>query len=219
MSEMSEKIHLDTLLEIEKNPSTTQRSLSRKLNISLGLTNAILKNLIKRGWIKAQKLSGRKILYLITPQGMARVTNLLYDRFRETQKYYQYTKELINSYLNTVYQQGVREVAIYGINQLAEIAYLSLLDSPLRFHSIITADSTAASTIPTKKKFLGHKVLTLSDFVNKYSRQLSEKSQKELVIISTVSQDKLQQEIKRYQNTLGNLKTINLEDIFRNLKI
>jgi ribosomal protein S25 len=58
------KNELNTLLEIEKNPSTTQRSLAHKLNISLGLTNSILKNLISRGWVKAKKDTGRKLLYL-----------------------------------------------------------------------------------------------------------------------------------------------------------
>lgn len=208
---------LKTLLEIKDNPSLTQRSLAHRLNISLGLTNAILQNLIHRGWIKAQKLTGRKILYLITPKGMVQVTNFIYDRVRETQRYYQYAKDLLTAHFTHLYDKGARKAAIYGTGQLAEITYLSLLDSPLRLHSIITAGSTATTT-PPKKKFLGHEVLTLSDFVNKYSQQLSEKSQKELVIISTVSPDKLQQEIKRYQNTQGNLKIINLEDILRNLK-
>jgi DNA-binding MarR family transcriptional regulator len=64
---MPTRKHLDTLLEIKDDPSVNQRSLARKLNISLGLTNAILQNLIHRGWVKAKKLTGRKILYLITP--------------------------------------------------------------------------------------------------------------------------------------------------------
>jgi len=34
-----------------------------------------------------------------------------------------------------------------------------------------------------------------------------------MVIISNVNPDKLQQEIKKYQNIQGNLKIINLEDI------
>jgi hypothetical protein len=158
-------------------------------------------------------MTGRKILYLITPQGMARATNLIYDRFRETQNYYQYTKELLTSYLTELYKQGKRKVIINGTNQLAEITYLSLLDSPLKLHSIITVDLT----LP-KKKFLGHEVLTLSDFIEKYSQQLSEKSQKELVIISTVNPGKLQQEIKKHKNIKDNLKIVNLEDILKNLK-
>ena len=205
--------HLDTLLELKENPSVSQRSLAHKLNISLGLTNAILQNLIHRGWVKVQKMTGRKILYLITPQGIARATNLVYDRFRETQNYYQYTKELLTSYLTDLYNQGKRRAAIYGTTQLAEITYLSLLDSPLKLHSIITDDPASS-----KKKFLGHEVLTLSDFIEKYSQQLSEKSQEELVIISTVNPGKLQQEIKKYKKIKDNLKIINLEDILRNLK-
>ena len=206
---MPTKKHLDTLLEIKDNPSLNQRSLAHKLNISLGLTNAILQNLIHRGWVKAQKMTGRKILYLITPQGMARAANLVYDRFRETQNYYQYTKELLTSYLTDLYNQGKIRAVIYGTGQLAEITYLSLLDSPFKLHSILTDDSS-------KKKFLGHEVLTLSDFIEKYSQQLSEKSQKELVIISTVSPDKLQQEIKKYKNIQKNIKIINIESILKN---
>jgi len=206
---MPTKKHLYTLLEIKDNPALSQRSLAHKLNISLGLTNAILQNLIYRGWVKAQKMTGRKILYLVTPQGMARAANLVYDRFRETQNYYQYTKELLTSYLADLYNQGKRRAVIYGTNQLAEITYLSLLDSPIKLHSILTDDSS-------KKKFLGHEVLTLSDFIEKYSQQLSEKSQKELVIISTVSPDKLQQEIKKYKNIPKNIKIINIESILKN---
>jgi len=44
-----QKNELNTLLEIKENPTLTQRSLSHRLNISLGLTNAILQNLIHQG--------------------------------------------------------------------------------------------------------------------------------------------------------------------------
>lgn len=202
---MPESKHLDTLLEIKENPSITQRSLSHRLNISLGLTNAILQNLIHRGWIKAKKLTGRKILYLITPQGMARATNLIYDRFRETQNYYQYTKELLTSYLTDLYNQGKRKALIYGTNQLAEITYLSLLDSPLKLHSILTDD-------PSKKKFLGHQVLTLSDFAQKYSENLSYKN---LILLCTTDKEKLSKEISKYKNIQNNLKIIYIDDILK----
>jgi DNA-binding MarR family transcriptional regulator len=210
---MPTKKHLDTLLELKENPSLSQRSLAHRLNISLGLTNAVLQNLIHRGWIKAQKMTGRKILYLITPQGMARVTNLVYDRFRETQHYYQYTKELLTSYLTDLYTKGKRRAAIYGINQLTEITYLSLLDSPLRLHSIITDDP-----LSSKKKFLGHEVLTLSDFFQKISEIQNPEN---LIILSTVSQEEnkiLIEEIKKYKHLSKKNKIINLEDILKNIK-
>ncbi len=200
------KNELNTLLEIKQNPSLSQRSLSLKLNISLGLTNAILQNLIHRGWVKAKKMTGRKILYLITPQGMARATNLIYDRFRETQNYYQYTKELFTSYLTDLYQRGKRMAVIYGTNQLAEITYLSILDTPLKLHSILSDD-------PSKKKFLGHDVLTLSDFAQKIPQ---EPVSENLILFCTTDKEKLSKEISKHKNIKNNLQIIYIEDILKN---
>jgi len=228
---MPKSKHLDTLLELKDNPSQSQRSLAHKLNISLGLTNSILQNLIHRGLIKAQKMSGRKILYLITPKGMVQAANFIYDRVRETQHYYQYAKDLLTTHFTNLYDKGARKAAIYGTSQLAEITYLSLLDSPLRLHSIITdepAPSASSSTSAlSKKKFLGHEVLTLSDFTQKISQTPTPGS---LIILSTVSQEKdekgkdktkaqsLKTEIKKYKNVKDNLKIVKVEDILKNLK-
>jgi len=211
---MPTKKHLDTLLELKDNPSQSQRSLAHKLNISLGLTNSILQNLIHRGLIKAQKMTGRKILYLITPKGMVQATNFIYDRVRETQHYYQYAKDLLTAHFTNLYDKGARKAAIYGTGQLAEIAYLSLLDSPLKLHSIITDDPASSSS---KKKFLGHEVLTLSVFAQKISETLTPEN---LIILSTVSQEKdekgkdetktqsLKAEIKKYKNLPKTIQSI-----------
>jgi len=221
---MPERKQLETLLEIKRNPSLTQRSLAHRLNISLGLTNAILQNLIHRGWVKAQKMTGRKILYLITPKGMVQATNFIYDRVRETQHYYQYAKDLLTTHFTNLYDKGARRAVVYGTGQLAEIAYLSLLDSPLKLQSILADDSS-------KKKFLGHEVLTLSDFTQKIS-DIS--NLENLIVLSTVSQEEheeekehkgegedktlsLETEIKKYKNIKDNLKIVNLESILKNL--
>jgi len=204
------KSELNALLELKENPSLSQRLLSRKLNISLGLTNSILQNLIHRGWIKVQKMTGRKILYLITPEGMANVSRLMYNRFQETLHYYHYTKDLLTAYLMKLYQQGEKTINIYGTGQLAEITYYAGIDTSLKLNAIIADD-------PSKKIFLGHEVLTLSDFIEKYSQQLSEKSQKELLIISTVNPDKLQQEIKKHKNISKNIKIIDIETILKTI--
>ena len=201
--------HLDTLLEIKDNPSLSQRSLAHKLNISLGLTNAILQNLIHRGWVKAQKMTGRKILYLITPKGMVQATNFIYDRVRETQHYYQYAKDLLTTHFTNLYDKGARRAVVYGTGQLAEITYLSLLDSPLKLHSILTDDSS-------KKKFLGHEVLNLSEFAQKISETPNPEN---LIILSTVSQEEnkiLITEIKKYKNISKKIKIINIESILKN---
>jgi predicted transcriptional regulator len=209
---MPKSKHLDTLLELKEDPSLSQRSLAHKLNISLGLTNSILQNLIHRGLIKAKKMTGRKILYLITPKGMVQATNFIYDRIRETQHYYQYTKDLLTTHFTNLYDKGARKAVIYSTGQLAEITYLSLLDSPLKLHSILTDDPASS-----KKKFLGHEILTLSDFEQKISQTPTPEN---LIIFSTVSQEKdktlsLETEIKKYENLPKKIQIINLESILK----
>lgn len=207
---MPKSKHLDTLLELKENPNLSQRSLSHKLNISLGLTNSILQNLIYRGLIKVQKMTGRKILYLITPKGMVQATNFIYDRVRETQHYYQYAKDLLTTCFTNLYDKGARKAAIYGTSQLAEITYLSLLDSPLKLNSIITP-----GFMPSIKKFLGQEVQNLSEFCQKISDTSNSEN---LIILSTVNQEEnetLSNKMKKYKNIPKNIKIINIESILK----
>lgn len=60
---------------IEANPTTTQRSISNNLGISLGKTNYILKALIKKGLVKASNFSRnprklKTINYILTKKGI-----------------------------------------------------------------------------------------------------------------------------------------------------
>ena len=206
---MPTKKNLDTLMEIKNNPSTTQRSLSLKLNISLGLTNSILQNLIHRGWIKVQKMTGRKILYLITPEGMANVSRLMYNRFQETLHYYHYTKDLLTAYLMKLYQQGEKTINIYGTGQLAEITYYAGIGTPLKLNAIITDD-------PSKEKFLGQQTVSITNFLSQCAsdNNLSDPDRK-IIILSTDNPEKITKEINKYKNIQKNVKIIDIENILK----
>jgi len=200
--------NLKTLLEIKADPSLSQRSLSHRLNISLGLTNSILQNLIHRGWIKVQKMTGRKILYLITPEGMANVSRLMYNRFQETLHYYHYTKDLLTAYLMKLYQQGEKTVNIYGTGQLAEITYYAGISTPLKLNAIISDD-------PSKEKFLGQQTISIEDFLSQCSHYHNLSNQK-IIILSTNNPEKLTKEISKYKNIQKNIKIIDIENILKN---
>ena len=206
---MPTKKHLDTLLELKENPSLSQRSLSRKLNISLGLTNSILKNLITRGWLKAKKDTGRKLLYIITPQGMANVSRLMYNRFQETLHYYHYTKDLLTAYLMKLYQQGEKTINIYGTGQLAEITYYAGIGTPLKLNAIISDD-------PSKEKFLSQQTISIANFLSQCSKYNNLSNQK-IIILSTNNPEKLTKEISKYKNIQKNIKIIDIETILKNL--
>ena len=64
----SEEISLRLLDEFTREPMVTQRALSGRLGIALGLVNAYVKRLYKKGYIKVKNLPRNRIKYIITPK-------------------------------------------------------------------------------------------------------------------------------------------------------
>ena len=90
--------NLFIIKEIETNPTTTQRVLSEKLGISLGKTNYLLKELIKKGLIKAKNFSEnpgkmQKIHYLLTKQGIDHKIQLTQHFLKKKKEEYNFIKQ------------------------------------------------------------------------------------------------------------------------------
>jgi len=71
------------LSELHNSPDLTQRELSKKLNISLGKTNYLIQQLIKKGIVKIKNFSHnpgklRKMQYILTPKGLKEKIDLTY---------------------------------------------------------------------------------------------------------------------------------------------
>jgi len=69
-------IQLKLLKQLQKDPSFSQRRLSRELGVSLGKVNYCLKALAEKGWVKMESFvhSDHKAgyLYVLTPKGISR---------------------------------------------------------------------------------------------------------------------------------------------------
>ncbi len=68
-----EQAHLSILKAVAAEPGISQRELARRLGVSLGKTNYLLKALLEKGHLKARNFrrSDNKLgyLYLLTPDG------------------------------------------------------------------------------------------------------------------------------------------------------
>ena len=210
---MSNIKQIDMLLELERNPSTNQRSLSQKLNISLGLTNEILQNLIHRGWVKASKLKGRKWLYLITPAGMSKATQFAFQRFQETQKYFWDAENIIISLLESLHKKGKEKLIVLGKNQYTKLIILASTDSPIELTMIISDEQS-------QKNFLGHQVIYIDEFT-KNINQLP-KNLDDTIIISVDRElrksllSKISQNTNDIQsNEESNIDIINIDELIK----
>lgn len=117
---------LNLLQELEKNPVISQRELSHKFGIALGVTNACLKRMVRRGWIRIKNFNHHKIGYYLTPKGFAEKANLTLHLISWTVQHYSALKEIIGRKLLEMENSGVKRIVFYGISDEMEIAYITL---------------------------------------------------------------------------------------------
>jgi len=98
MIEQAQEEALSVIKEIEINPTATQRAVSKKLGISLGKTNYLLKELIAKGLIRGKSFSGnpeklKKISYLLTPKGFDEKMRLIQHFLKKKEVEYKALKD------------------------------------------------------------------------------------------------------------------------------
>jgi len=126
------------LQELEKNPVVSQRELSNKFGIALGVTNACLKRMARRGWIRVTAgITHRKIGYYLTPKGFAEKANLTLHLISWTVQHYSTLKEIIGRKLLEMENSGVKRIVFYGVSDEMEIAYITLQGVNLKLIGIV----------------------------------------------------------------------------------
>ena len=117
---------LRLLEEIENNQLPSQRYLARQLNVSLGLTNAFIKRLTKKGYFKIKTIPKNRIKYILTTKGVAEKTRLTYEYIQYAFRFYKKVRILLQKLYRKLNEQDVRRIVFYGSNEIAEIAYVFL---------------------------------------------------------------------------------------------
>ncbi|HEB11468.1 MAG TPA: winged helix-turn-helix transcriptional regulator [Spirochaetales bacterium] len=95
-----------------------QRDLARIVGLSLGMTNAIIKRLIKKGWLKARKINERNIHYVVSPLGIEEIAKRSYRYFKRTIKNVVYYKEAIDKVFISIAGEGYKGVILIGESDL-----------------------------------------------------------------------------------------------------
>ncbi|MBI5135880.1 MAG: winged helix-turn-helix transcriptional regulator [Nitrospirae bacterium] len=142
------------LLElIHQNGMLTQRELSRRLDIALGLVNLSLKRLMRQELVKVRRLSARRVVYLLTPVGMAEKGRLSARYLTDSFAMYRNARGVFLHHLAALRGQGVKRVLLVGEGPLAEAAFLTLHELGLQLVAVVGDGQL----------FLGHPVRPLDE--------------------------------------------------------
>jgi len=150
----SEEIRdLQFLEEIEQNPKVSQRELSNKFGIALGMANACIKRMARRGLIKLTGIPPRRIAYYLTPKGFTEKTKLTLNFFSYNIHHYAEMKKRIGKILLEMQDRGVKRVAFYGVNDEMEVAYVTLQGLDMKLVGILDDENNWG------KEIFGYKII------------------------------------------------------------
>ena len=128
------------LEELEKNPIISQRELSHKFGIALGVTNACLKRMARKGWIQIRGLNHRKIGYYLTPRGFSEKAKLTFHQISFIVQHYSELKKIISQRYLEMQRDGMKRIAFYGVSEEMEVAYVTLQGVNLQLVGIVEDD-------------------------------------------------------------------------------
>ena len=121
---------LQLLEALEQESTITQRTLATRLGIALGLTNLYLKRLVRKGYVKCVSVSPNRLVYSLTPRGVARKARLTYEFMKYSLDFYRDARRHLRQTLAFTAARQNR-VAIYGTGDAAELVFLLLKEMGL----------------------------------------------------------------------------------------
>ncbi len=142
---------LKFLEEIDNDHTPSQRDLSGKLDVSLGLVNSFIRRLVHKGYLKITTVPKNRVKYILTPKGAAEKTRLTYQYVQYSFEFYRRARENLKELFKELTAQQVKRVVFYGVSDLAEIAYISLQETPIKMIAIVDREKAG-------KIFLGSEV-------------------------------------------------------------
>jgi DNA-binding MarR family transcriptional regulator len=144
----SDKIRdLRLLEELERNPIVSQRELSHRFGIALGVTNACLRRMARKGWIRIRDLNPRRIGYYLTPKGILEKTRLTIHLISFRVQHYTELKKVISNSLLEMQRDGMQRIVFYGVSDEMEVAYITLQGVNLKLVGIVDDDEKITSRI------------------------------------------------------------------------
>ena len=149
---------LRALEAIEENPHISQRELAARLDVALGIANACVHTLVRKGLIKIRGESNRSITYHLTKAGLAQKARLAMEWTANTIDFYRQARQQMRDQLGALAARGVVETVVYGADEIAELLLMVASESGVRVAGVIAPEGPRIGD-----RVLGMPVLEIAD--------------------------------------------------------
>ncbi|MFQ5585207.1 MAG: winged helix-turn-helix transcriptional regulator [Thermodesulfobacteriota bacterium] len=144
---------------LARNNNLTQRDLSKRVGVAVGLVNRYVKRLVTKGYIEVTYVEKNRLRYLLTPKGIKQKSALTGRYLQRSYRLFVDLRERTTHCFRRLAKEGVKRVVFYGTSEVAELAFLSLHSSGLELAGVVDEK-------PSREKFCGYPVQILEDLKN-----------------------------------------------------
>ena len=154
------EIELRLFNQIEKNKNHSQRSISKELNIALGLSNALIKKFLSKGFLKLSQAPMKRYFYYITPRGLIEKAKLTKEFLTSSLDFYNKIRNQYEKEFQKIKKQKPSKIILVGKSEFTEIAILAAKITEVKIDYIVESNFK-------KKKFCDISIKTdINRFLN-----------------------------------------------------
>lgn len=131
------------LSEIASGHPISQRALAGNLGIALGMTNLLVRRMIRKGWVRVSRVRPNRLAYFLTPSGLAEKARMSRDHFQNSVRLYASARDRIRASFDTLSRQWPggaaprKPLVFLGTGEVAEIAYVCLQETDLELVGVV----------------------------------------------------------------------------------
>ena len=132
---------LEFLHAIERGEVLTQMTLRKRIGISVGLVNALVKRGIRSGYVKARRAPFKRFAYCLTPRGFSEKSRLVATYLDNSLAFFRTARSEYAEIFAGAHLDGQTRLVLVGSGELAEIAILAAWGEGLTLLALLDSET------------------------------------------------------------------------------
>ena len=136
---------MEFLAAVEGGEVVSQQTLSRRVGVSVGLVNALLKRAIRKGYVKTTSAPAKRWAYYLTPNGAYQKGRLVAEYLESSLDFFRHARGELEVIFARAKLRGQTRIILAGSGDLAEIAVLAAHGSGVDLIGLLAPHSNLES--------------------------------------------------------------------------
>ncbi len=129
------------LTAIERGEVVTQMALKKRIGVSVGVVNALLKRGMRNGYVRARKAPLKRYAYCLTPKGFSEKKRLVAIYLDNSLRFFRGARSQYADIFVHAHTQGQSRLVLVGGGELVEIATLAAWGEGITLLGLLDCDT------------------------------------------------------------------------------